>query len=71
MELKVGTPEQVEPQALNIPVVINRDLELKRITEILTELRELRNTHDDGYRTFYNSVCDRLDVLESKLIHGL
>lgn len=54
-----------------IPVVINRDLELKRITEMLEELREIRNNHNDGYRTFYNNICDKLDVLKSKLIHGL
>lgn len=62
--------QEPQKQALKIPVIINRDSELKRITEILTELRELRNTHNDRYRTFYNSVCDKLDVLESKLIHG-
>lgn len=52
---------------------ISRESEKNRISEILEELRNLRNRHsfEDGYRPFYNTVCDKLDVLESKLIHGL
>jgi hypothetical protein len=44
-----------------------------RIGSILDELRDVRNSLDqnDAYRYYYNQVCDRLDLLHSKLVHGL
>lgn len=49
------------------------ELTIDRIGSILEELRDIRNSLDqnDAYRYYYNSVCDRLDVLHSKLVHGL
>jgi hypothetical protein len=41
--------------------------EQKEITDILKRLRELRDSHKYSIRHYYNDVCDRLDVLESKL----
>ncbi len=43
--------------------------ESQKITNILNYLRYLRDKHPYGkIRSLYNEVCDRLDVLESKLI---
>lgn len=53
--------------------VISCDSEAQEIEQILNRLRDMRNKNkfEDGYRTYYNAVCDRLDVLHSKLLHGL
>jgi hypothetical protein len=52
---------------------LTKETESKKIEHILNELRSMRNTHEfkDGYRSLYNSACDRLDILHSKLINGL
>lgn len=54
-----------------LPDKLDYHFESERISSMLDELRILRNSHLDGYRTIYNSVCDKLDILKSKLIHGL
>jgi len=43
--------------------------ELQRVQLMLAELREMRDRRPFGFmRSKYNDVCDRLDVLESKII---
>jgi hypothetical protein len=38
------------------------------LIKILAELRNMRNKHEfDEVRQCYNEVCDRLDVLQSKV----
>ena len=42
--------------------------ERNKIGELLKELRNLRDKHKHySIRKYYNQVCDRMDVLESKL----
>lgn len=67
--------EKQQPKNGKLPIhgVISRDSEVQKIEQVLNELREMRDKHkfEDGYRSYYNTVCDRLDVLHSKLLHGL
>ena len=45
------------------------DHDAQRVVEMLSELREIRDTQSKGseIRNVFNEACDRLDVLESKL----
>jgi hypothetical protein len=43
--------------------------EVKKVTEMLKELREQRDSHSDfKTRLLYNPACDKLAILQSKLI---
>ena len=44
--------------------------QLEIVSTVLKQMRELRDAHTDAeLRQEFNDVCDRLDVLESKLIN--
>ena len=53
--------------------VISLSEESKICDNMLLQLREMRSTHKNitGYRGYYNSVCDKLDILCSKLTNGI
>jgi len=52
-------------------ILNNPSPEVSKIDTILEELRKLRDTHNDNIRLHYNSVCDSLEVLKSKLTGGV
>jgi hypothetical protein len=53
------------------PIRITKEDELKTIQKALADLRGYRDLHPFGkIRSLYNTICDRLDVLESKIINS-
>jgi len=44
---------------------------IAEVSEMLAQLRALREDVEFPLRHYFNDACDRLDVLESKLREGL